>query len=336
MVTEGIIQNQALSWARERLGDPAAEVEALPGEASGRRFARIRGGFGTAMLMVGPDEAENLKWHDLGLKFWAAGLAVPEIFVGDLRRGYFLMEDLGEGRLDRLALGGAAPAELAEAYLGVAETLADWHERALEAAGELALANPPYEAESVKTLEWDYFVAGLRLIDLPLVIHEDIDAEAVRLCRAVSFADGRRVLIHRDFQSRNLMVTQCGPKIVDWQGARLGPATYDLGSLLWDPYVNLDASIHYSCVNAYLRARNLPEPDEAFWNDLALSSLMRLMQATGAYAKLSRIDNLAHYGAYLLPAVNRMSEIVDFLGSRDYPMIYELIESAALALGGPK
>ena len=246
------------------------------------------------------------------------------------------MEDLGEGRLDRLALGGAEPVKLLEAYLEATEALADWHERALEAAGDLARANPPYEGASIKTLEWDYFIAGLRLIDLPLVIHEEIDAEAVRLCRAVSFAARKRVLIHRDFQSRNLMLTPGGPKIVDWQGARLGPATYDLGSLLWDPYVSLDAAVHYACVEAYLRARNLPEPDWAFWDDLALSSLMRLMQAAGAYAKLSRIDNLAPYGAYLLPALTRMTEIVDFLGSRDYPMIYELIEAAASALGCPK
>ncbi|MDR2368987.1 MAG: phosphotransferase [Deltaproteobacteria bacterium] len=325
----------AVLWAQKFLGEAGLAAEPLPGEASGRRYLRLVGPFGTAVLMIGPDLAENRKWRDLGLRLAGAGLAVPKITGFDDSGHFFLMEDLGSVRLDTLAGGPPGTPEslgLMAAYVATAEALAEWHERALAAVGDLWDLNPPYEPRSIKTLEWDYFIAGLMLLDLPLTIRDDIEVEAERLCRAVAFEGKRKVLIHRDFQSRNVMVTPGGPMILDWQGARLGPATYDLGSLLWDPYARLGAEAQGRCLEAYLRARDLPDPSGRFWDDLCLSSLMRLMQATGAYAKLSRVDGIASYAAYALPAVTRMSEIANFLGPMEYPMIYELIGDALAAL----
>jgi aminoglycoside/choline kinase family phosphotransferase len=332
MVVNQTTLNEALTWSKARLGDPRLTHEFLVSEASPRRFARLKGTFGTSILMVGPDKSENSNWLNLGLKLEFHKLAVPKITHAHLAKGFFLMEDLGSERLDYLCQN-ATNEDLISVYKATAETLAEWHDRAQTAVGQFNNLNPAYTPKSIKALEWDYFINGLRLLDLPIIIHEGIEIEAEKLCREVAFEHQKHVLIHRDFQSRNVMVTPSGPKIIDWQGARMGPATYDLGSLLWDPYVNLSASVHYECVNAYLKARDLQESSDTFWNDLALSSLMRLMQATGAYAKLSKIDNLPSYEVHIRPALTRMSEITDYLGSLGYPMIYELIEEALIVLG---
>ncbi|MDR2386328.1 MAG: phosphotransferase [Deltaproteobacteria bacterium] len=352
MAVDLVTLNDALSWTKSCLKEENFELEFLPAEASGRTFFRVKkkikdkhkSAFDDAyerneqevlsnlIIVIGPDKSENLNWFNLGKKLWGGGLALPKIFCHDHEKGFYAMEDLGSDRLDSYCRPGASAKKLLRAYVSVAETLAHWHDRALSAAGHLSKINPPYDPESIKSLEWDYFINGLRLINLAVVIHDEIDFEAQKLCQAVSFKNKRRVLIHRDFQSRNVMMTPSGPKILDWQGARIGPATYDLGSLLWDPYVSLSPSVRAECVEAYLKARKLPASHDLFWEDLSLSSLMRLMQAVGAYAKLSKIGHQSAYAAYLLPALTRMSEITQFLGSRDYPMIYELIEASLQAL----
>jgi aminoglycoside/choline kinase family phosphotransferase len=352
MALDLVTLNDALSWTKDCLKEENFGLEFLPGEASGRTYFRVKkktagkresafdesfgdnadGGLDNLIIAIGPDKNENLHWFNLGTKLLMAGIRVPKFYFNDHEKGFYAMEDLGSDRLDTYCRPGASPKKLLRAYVSVAETLAYFHERALSAAGQLSKRNPAYDPASIKTLEWDYFINGLRLLNLPVVIHDEIDFEAQKLCQAVSFQDKRRVLIHRDFQSRNVMMTPSGPKIIDWQGARLGPATYDLGSLLWDPYVSLSPSVRAECVEAYLKARKLPDSQDLFWEDLSLSSLMRLMQATGAYAKLSKIGRQDAYAAYLLPALTRMSEIGQFLGSADYPMIYELIEESLLAL----
>jgi aminoglycoside/choline kinase family phosphotransferase len=271
--------------------------------------------------MIGPDAAENNRWLWLGQTLRLIGLPLPEIYFEDRVLGFFILEDLGPLRLDGLV----GRKERLAVYVVVASILADWHGRALSAVTDLTRLNLAYEPESVKALEWDYFISGLGLLGLSRLSTPALDAEGVRLCRAAAFPDGPRVLIHRDFQSRNIMLTDRGPKIIDWQGARLGPATYDLASLLWDPYVDLYPEIFDGCLEAYLVACGLTNSKEEFFRNLAISGLMRLMQATGAYIKLWKILNRPAYAAHIPAAVARMAWITEFLGKGDFPLFYELV-----------
>ncbi|OPY05206.1 MAG: Phosphotransferase enzyme family protein [Syntrophus sp. PtaB.Bin001] len=123
-------------------------------------------------------------------------------------------------------------------------------------------------------------------------------------------------LVHRDLQSQNIMIFQGKPVLIDFQGLRSGSPFYDLGSLLYDPYVNLTAEERQELLAFYynLAPQNIPWPD--FVELFHKGSAQRLMQALGAYGFLGhrngRADFLAHIPAglhHLLEALSHISSL---------------------------
>ncbi|MDR1049870.1 MAG: phosphotransferase [Deltaproteobacteria bacterium] len=323
----------AVSWAARFFpgpGDVAAEP--LPGDASPRRYVRLRRGAGSRLLLVGPDREENRRWLFLGRQLWYHGLALPRVPRADLEAGWFLVEDLGTARLDSLWEGGADPVALRDAYASVMTALADWHTRALGAAGGFASLNPAYEPDFVFKWEWGYLLDGLARLGLPEALEPGpgLLREAGELCAAACLNASPRVLIHRDFQSRNLMVVPGGVVIIDWQGARLGPAAYDLASLLYDPYVPADDEFRLFCLGAYLRAlersggvaavlgeradadASAPGPGspEGLLEAMRPAAVARLMQASGAYLSLWLVRGRPAYRAHLPVSLGRAAALL--------------------------
>ena len=92
-----------LAWAgRIWPGEGPMVAEPLAGDASPRRYVRLRRGESSAMLMLGPDASENRLWLYLGRQLWYHGLPLPRIFGADLAAGRFLLEDMGSVRLDSI------------------------------------------------------------------------------------------------------------------------------------------------------------------------------------------------------------------------------------------
>ena len=120
-----------------------------------------------------------------------------------------------------------------------------------------------------------------------------------------------RGLVHRDFQSRNIVWGPGGPGLVDFQGARLGPAQYDLASLLHDPYVDLDWDLRLSLKQSYLELRRAEGTFDLkrFEEGWAFVSASRVMQALGAYAYLSRVKGKAKFALYASPALNTLRRL---------------------------
>ncbi|MDR2441897.1 MAG: phosphotransferase [Deltaproteobacteria bacterium] len=305
--------SNALKWAEDFFpGDSPITFSPLDGDGSQRRYIRLFRDNKTIMLLLGPVESENRLWLYLGQKLWYHGLPLPQIFEADLTEGRFLLEDLGHIRLDKVTSDLAWPhCNLARplAYL-----LADWHDRALTAVGSLGSSNPPYDQNLAMELEWRYFANGLRLLNLKNAhLADDLSHEALELsCLATSAGD--LVLIHRDFQSRNLMLYKDkieGDKImvIDWQGARLGPAPYDLSSLLNDPYVNVTEDIKQTFLEHYQSARKSKMP-AAFKTQLLSLGALRMMQAFGAYVNLTIVKKKMGYRDYLFPALERLRLIL--------------------------
>jgi aminoglycoside/choline kinase family phosphotransferase len=324
---------RALSWARERLGVGGDWLaEPLASDASPRRYWRLAGKSGSVLVMAGPDLAENIRWLRLGQKLLANGHPLPRIFAHDLGLGLFALEDLGRDRLDGLGRAGADAGRLLSAYRHVAAILADWHDRARAGVGEACRLNQPYGPGFARRHEWDYFVSGLGLMGLSGFLSPGLSAEAGRLCQAAGSPGQAPVLIHRDFQSRNVMLARGGPRVIDWQGARLGPPLYDLASLVLDPYVDLGQEVRDGCVGAYLEASRSPAGRRGFGRRLAVAGLVRLMQATGAYARLWKVLGRPSYAAYVLPALSRMSGLLGTIGPKAFPLVSGLVNQAHAAL----
>jgi aminoglycoside/choline kinase family phosphotransferase len=222
-------------WLSE-LGRPAAEIQPLPGDVSQRRYSRVvfrEGETASAILATYPPEVRTvcprfLRTTEL---LTAAGVPVPRIFAADCERGLMLVEDLG---LQTLADWKARPWSLLRLFF---ERALDFSVRIAHLPVEsVADLNPPLGSELLRrelAQTWDLFLAPRGLTgdgELAAALRDALD----EICRRLG--GGPVAPCHRDFMSRNLMPRdeEGGLVVLDHQDLRLGPAFYDLASLLND------------------------------------------------------------------------------------------------------
>ncbi len=123
------------------------------------------------------------------------------------------------------------------------------------------------------------------------------------------------VLVHRDLQSQNVMVRKGEPVLIDFQGMRFGSLFYDLGSLLYDPYVEIEEADRAALLRTYY---DLSRPLQD-WNEFEslfhLASAQRLMQALGAYGFLGRERGKSRFLAHIAPALDRLIDVTGRTGT---------------------
>jgi hypothetical protein len=227
---------EAETWL-SGVGQPVRSIHALPGDVSPRRYARVElAGGGTAILATYPPEVRAtcprfLRTTDL---LAGAGVPVPRILAADCAAGFMLVEDLGP---QTLADWKGRPWSELGLYFQRAVRLGERIAR-LSPAGisDIADLNPPLGAELLRrelAQTWDLFLAPRGLTGgaaMTGALGEALDELCARL------GAGPLVPCHRDFMSRNLMPVDGagGVAVLDHQDLRLGPAAYDLASLLND------------------------------------------------------------------------------------------------------
>lgn len=140
----------------------------------------------------------------------------------------------------------------------------------------------------------------------------ELEAPFNYLAATASRADNQ-FFLHRDFQSRNIMVSNKKIGILDWQGGRLGPLAYDLASLLIDPYTELSAQERgqlYECYLLLLKKYNsqLLDPFKSHFPYLAIQ---RNLQILGAFSYLSKVQRRPHFEAYISPALKSLQTLLD-------------------------
>ena len=138
-----------------------------------------------------------------------------------------------------------------------------------------------------------------------------------------------KTIIHRDFQSRNIMVRKDGKLlIIDYQGARMGPPAYDLASILWDPYYRLDDVLREDLVDYYIhRMKRLVAAgfdEDTFRESLPACRLQRHMQALGAYGFLSSVKGKKYFLRYAPEGLRLLKEGMS-LFEVEYPELHKLI-----------
>jgi aminoglycoside/choline kinase family phosphotransferase len=278
----------------------APEIEALSGDASTRRYFRLREGASTSVLALYPEpfDAEASPFVAIRALFESYGLPVPRLHDADGPRGILLLEDLGD-TTQQQALA-AAPGDRDALYAEAVEALARLQQEAARGPRHA----PCFEiAFDVEKLAWElhyfvkHFVEGRRGCELSV---EDRAAlgEAIHAL-GEEIAGWPRVLCHRDFHSRNLMRHRDVLHWIDFQDARLGPATYDLVSLVRDSYVDLEPEFALDLAEGF-RARALPhEPREVFLRRFDLMSAQRNLKALGTFGFMKTQRGTDVYEAYV-------------------------------------
>jgi len=275
----------------------------LAGDASNRRYFRVRQGGASWVLMqmadpegfkaseeavTGTVPVDEPPFLNLQRYLQAGGAPVPEVVGTDLKAGLILLEDLGDRSL-MAAIAGRSEGEVEALYGRALDALIALQRDTPVDAGCVA-AHRAFSAELL-AWEFDHFVAyGLearRGAPLPPAAKKALTENFGALAREIAAAP--KVLVHRDYHSRNLMVRPDGSLgIIDFQDALMGPATYDLASLLWDPYVTLPDGLA-----GRLAARYQREAPVALGTDfpalLARTALQRLLKAAGRFVYIDRV-----------------------------------------------
>jgi aminoglycoside/choline kinase family phosphotransferase len=151
-----------------------------------------------------------------------------------------------------------------------------------------------------------------------------------------------KTVIHRDFQSQNIIITKYGiPRLLDYQGARIGPPAYDVVSILWDPYYRLEDNMRERLLDYYIDKMKMSNPPSlpllkggkgGFFNTtnfkeiLLPCRLQRHMQALGAYGFLSKAKGKKYFLKYVPEGLMLLKEDVS-LSKDKYPHLYDLVMS---------
>ena len=274
-------------------GLTGARVLPLTGDASDRRYFRVlMADDGAHVLAVhpGPIEFASMPFVKIAQLLSLMPVPIPAILSFSDALGIISLEDLGDVTL-QAHLGAATPAEHKELYRQAVSLIETMQRRgAAMASGEY----PPYGvAFDVAKLSWELeffarnFLEGYRGIALTAPVRDALASEFSAIVEEL--ASEPRVLCHRDYHSRNLMLHEDRLYIIDFQDARMGPDTYDLVSLLRDSYVDLPEAEVDDLIAFFLALRCGPgeratqEDADEFRRRFDLMAVQRNLKALGTF-----------------------------------------------------
>lgn len=305
-----------IEFTRARFPDLASEdfdVSLLEKGGSGRKFYRIQAPSGPTMIAVkyNPEKEENRHYADIADFLDRSDVNVPHIFLHDHDEGLIWMQDLG-GK-DLWSFRNEPWAVRRRVYEQALRQGCLLHTSATK---EWDGVHPKFEIEFNETLylwEQGYFAEHC-LIDyfkLPSAeVRAVMDAPGIRGI-AARLADEPRVLVHRDFQSQNVIIHGGQAWVIDFQGMRPGLAQYDLASLLYDPYVSLSDSERAELLGFYksIVSERGVTSGESFDSVFLMCAAQRLMQAMGAYGNLGMNHNKPDFFSHIPPALTSLREV---------------------------
>ncbi len=287
----------------ERHGARLAELRVVPlsGDASTRRYYRVRDGGECSVVSLNPEpfDPEQLPFLVIRNLMAGWGLPVPEVRAIDGARGILLQEDLGDLSLQE-ALKEASPPRREELYRQALDQLVVLQREAARAPQRAICFQIAFDFEKLSWemhFFWKHFLEGYRRSELSVEDRAMIADGFHRLCAEIS--SWPRVLTHRDFHARNLMSYREALYWIDFQDARMGPPHYDLASLLRDSYVDLDEDFVADRAEEF-RQRAVPgEPRDTFQRRFELMSIQRNLKALGTFGYQGTVKGSRVYLPYI-------------------------------------
>ena len=269
---------------------------------------------------------EALSFYQIGRHLLGKKVPVPEIYDFDRSSGVLVVQDLGSTMLfDRLSvlLRKRDPLAVKRLYSDVLEVLLLIQVRGgADFDTSWCWQDGVYDHRVAKEKETRYFLEAFVKGYMGCNASQEVINELDWLVDQISHFTCDRFFMHRDFQSRNIMLSTSHPKgiaVIDFQAGRLGPLGYDLASLLNDPYIDLDYAIRQELFETYIKMLEkigmVKEAKEVVAQWPILSAL-RLMQALGAFGFLTKKRSRPFFHSYVRPALCGLTWIL----KSDFPL----------------
>jgi aminoglycoside/choline kinase family phosphotransferase len=267
----------------------SAAIEPLPGDASNRRYFRLRGDKGTAMLMHAPPPGEDpepfiraARWLD------SNGMRAPLIHAEDAGQGFVLLEDFGEVRMREYL--DAWPQDESEVYRHAVDALLQLHRLPPGPFTQYSLAE--YQREAKLFIDWFCPARGL---------YVDGKSWAEAWDKALGPLLSRQrpgVTVLRDYHAENIMLVGGLEKqgLLDFQDALVGHRAYDLVSLLQDARREVDPALEAAMLDYYVAQSGA---DASFAADYARLGAQRNAKIVGIFVRLWKRDGKLRYLDYI-------------------------------------
>jgi aminoglycoside/choline kinase family phosphotransferase len=330
-----ILSDSLLQQTRIRfpdLGQTEVKISAIEKGGSDRKFYRVQFSEEQTLVLVkySKEHSENQRYVEIAEFLAVHEIHAPKIYYHDPTEGLIWLEDLGQR--DLWSYRSASWGIRRPLYESALAEVAKLHRIPAQESVEIRRDAPAQFDAELYRWEQHYFfeqclgrhfgVAGenlRKLMQLPAL--EEIGE------RLAGFP---RVLVHRDFQSQNVILRDAQAYMIDFQGMRPGLAEYDLASLLYDPYVCLTSKERAELASFYRSAAGTKDP--AFFEKLRLCAMQRLMQALGAYGYLGWVRGNKTFLEHIPAALGSLGEVLTEVGGLE-PLRNEV---ERLAAGGWK
>jgi aminoglycoside/choline kinase family phosphotransferase len=310
-------------YLSEYFGNADFNLDPIKKGGSDRNFFRVSLPDKTSFIFMhyGNEVEENAHWVSINNFLVGLDIAVPQIIAQDVARHFLLIEDLGN--VDLWSERSVPWEERREYYFQVLTQIYRLHSYDLKSVPADVQLSEGYGPRLYKW-EHDYFLENLvgEVCKIKLSssdaakLTKELDALSERLQKI------EPSLIHRDFQSQNIMIKNGRPVLIDFQGMREGCLFYDLGSLICDPYVTFEDEERNELINFYYELMNPAYSRDEFVHNFWMGSVQRLLQALGAYGFLGLKKNRP---AFLKHIGNGLENLLVAVGhAENIPILHEL------------
>jgi aminoglycoside/choline kinase family phosphotransferase len=293
--------------------DRAFDVHAIEKGGSDRKYYRIRFGADASLILVKyrVDRGENARFVAIANFLSGIGINAPLIYFHDEEQGSIWLQDLGDEDLWH---------HRADSW----DVRGELYRRTLDEALILHKTDPevrlppngPPEFDAA-LFRWEQEYGFQNCFQLCFRIEESRIREIANRTEFTSLTEQLaaypRMLIHRDFQSQNILICDEQAYLIDFQGMRPGLGAYDLASLLYDPYVTFSSAEREQLIDYYLEGYGHSGSRDEFIDLFLRCALQRLLQALGAYGVIGVRRQKPEFLRHIGPAIDNLREVASLL-----------------------
>ena len=301
---------------KELFGRTGISVNALPQSGSDRKYFRIYTGESTMIGAFNPNPEENDAFIGFTNHFRKKGLPVPEVFGALPEKNVYYLQDLGDTNLfvflQKKHEGSGFDEEAEKMYRKVLDKLIDFQIKGIDGL-DLDLCYP-HRSFDRQSMMWDmnYFkYMFLKLMTVPFNEHRlenDFNILADFLLET-----SQEFFLYRDFQSANFMIVNDKPWFIDYQGGRKGAPQYDVASLLYDAKAHIPDDVRNRLLEYHIAnfCSVSNQSRDEFRGYYAGFSMIRLMQALGAFGFRGLYEKKPTFTGSIVPAVGLLNQLID-------------------------